>query len=65
MVLARAKHPVVLVRSAAEGDGGEVVVGLQDLGAAADPLLEFAFRAAAARGTVLRAVHARPVVPHS
>jgi nucleotide-binding universal stress UspA family protein len=66
-VLARAKHPVVMVRanerSAAEGDGGEVVVGLQDLAAEAEPLLEFTFRAAAARGTALRAVHAWELPP--
>ncbi|MDQ0779927.1 nucleotide-binding universal stress UspA family protein [Streptomyces aurantiacus] len=61
-VLAKAKHPVVMVRantrSAAEGDTGEVMVGLQELGTRAGPLLEFAFRAAAARGATLRAVHA-------
>ncbi|WP_151478291.1 universal stress protein [Streptomyces albicerus] len=66
-VLARAKRPVVMVRantrSAAEGDSGEVVVGLQDLGAQAGPLLEFAFRAAAARGATLHAVHAWDLPP--
>ncbi|WP_327394331.1 universal stress protein [Streptomyces phaeochromogenes] len=66
-VLAKAKHPVVMVRantrSAAEGDSGEVVVGLQDLGSQAGPLLEFAFRAAAARGATLRAVHAWDLPP--
>ncbi|MGW1024725.1 universal stress protein [Streptomyces sp. NPDC002577] len=67
-VLARAKGPVVMVRaheqSTAEHDGGEVVVGVQDLAEPAGPLLDFAFAAAAARGATLRAVHAwrlRPV----
>ncbi|WP_369029699.1 universal stress protein [Streptomyces adonidis] len=66
-VLARAKSPVVMVRpnarSAAEHDGREVVVGLQDLGDPAGPLLEFAFRAAAARGATLHAVHAPSLPP--
>ncbi|TPQ24171.1 universal stress protein [Streptomyces sporangiiformans] len=61
-VLARAKNPVVMVRakpgSASERDGGQVVVGLRDLSERPDRLLEFAFGAAAARGTALRAVHA-------
>lgn len=66
-VLARAKSPVVMVRanerSAAEPDGAEVVVALQDLGELAKPLLEFAFAAAAARGATLRAVHAWQLPP--
>lgn len=66
-VLARATSPVVMVRanarSAAEHDGGEVVVGLRDLGDAAGPLLEFAFTEAAARQAALRAVHAPDLPP--
>ncbi|WP_155060364.1 universal stress protein [Streptomyces blattellae] len=66
-VLARANSPVVMVRantsSSAGHDGGEVVVGLDDLGDPAAPLLEFAFASAAARGTALRAVHAPNLPP--
>ncbi|MDF3142922.1 MULTISPECIES: universal stress protein [unclassified Streptomyces] len=66
-VLARANSPVVMVRanarSAAKHDGGQVVVGLDDLGDPAAPLLEFAFDAAAARRTALRAVHAPSLPP--
>ncbi|GGK95741.1 universal stress protein [Streptomyces flaveus] len=66
-VLARANSPVIMVRanarSAAKHDGGEVVVGLQDLGDPAGPLLEFAFDAAAARRTALRVVHAPNLPP--
>lgn len=66
-VLARVNSPVVMVRanarSAAERDGGEVVVGLDDLGDPTAPLLEFAFAAAAARRTALRAVHAPNLPP--
>jgi nucleotide-binding universal stress UspA family protein len=66
-VLARAKGPVVMVRanerSAAEPDGGEVVVALQNLDESAEPLLEFAFAAATARGSTLRAVHAWSLPP--
>ncbi|MFF8633564.1 universal stress protein [Streptomyces pilosus] len=50
-------------RSAAEHDGGEVVIGLDDLGDPAAPLLEFAFAAAAARRTSLRVVHAPNLPP--
>lgn len=66
-VLARANSPVVMVRanarSAAKHDGGVVVVGLDDLGDPAAPLLEFAFDAAAARRTTLRAVHVPSLPP--
>jgi nucleotide-binding universal stress UspA family protein len=66
-VLARAMSPVVMVRanarSAAKHDGGEVVVGLQDLGDPAGPLLEFAFGAAAAREATLHVVHASNLPP--
>lgn len=66
-VLARANSPVVMVRanahSAAKHDGGEVVVGLDDLSDPPAPLLEFAFDAAAARRTALRAVHAPSLPP--
>ncbi|MFD7920829.1 universal stress protein [Streptomyces sp. NPDC059740] len=61
-VLGRAPCPVVMVRGAAEDDGraaadtGEVVVGVQETGAAADDVLAYAFEAAAARGAPLRAV---------
>ncbi|MFC8246218.1 universal stress protein [Streptomyces chartreusis] len=73
-VLARARVPVVLVRAhkpdavedvqAADEDGGEVVVGIQDRDEPAEELLEFAFPLAAARGATLRVVHAwsRPPV---
>ncbi|MFK4104241.1 universal stress protein [Streptomyces sp. NPDC019531] len=66
-VLARANSPVVMVRanarSAAKHDGGEVVVGLDDLGDPATALLEFAFDAAAARRTALRIAHAPNLPP--
>ncbi|WP_327720241.1 MULTISPECIES: universal stress protein [unclassified Streptomyces] len=66
-VLARANGPVVMVRanarSAAKHDGGDVVVGLDDLDGPAGPLLEFAFETAAARRTALRAVHAPSLPP--
>lgn len=74
-VLARAHVPVVLVRvhkpdavedaaQAADEDGGEVVVGIQDRDEPAEELLKFAFGVAAARGARLRVVHAwsRPPV---
>jgi nucleotide-binding universal stress UspA family protein len=65
-VLGRAACPVVLVRAAAGAEGGrtaddspyrEVVLGL-DVRFPYDEVLDFAFRAAAARGALLRAVHA-------
>ncbi|UUU19020.1 universal stress protein [Streptomyces sp. DSM 40750] len=66
-VLARVNSPVAMVRanarSAAKHDGGEIVVGLDDPGDPAAPLLEFAFDAAAARRTALRAVHAPSLPP--
>ncbi|MFI7413412.1 universal stress protein [Streptomyces sp. NPDC049627] len=71
-VLGLAPCPAVAVRAgdpaveagwahpaAAERD--EVVVGLQETRVAADPLLGFAFTAAAARGARLRAVRALPL----
>ncbi|MGV9854137.1 universal stress protein [Streptomyces sp. NPDC003442] len=62
-VLARATCPVVMVRanerSAAERPGDEVVVALQNLTEVPGPLLDFAFAAASARRTTLRAVHVR------
>ncbi|MGP4050168.1 universal stress protein [Streptomyces sp. 2A115] len=61
-VLARANGPVVMVRanarSAAKHDGGEVVVGLDDLSDPATSLLVFACAAAATRRTAVHAVHA-------
>ncbi|MGW6907079.1 universal stress protein [Streptomyces sp. NPDC054940] len=45
----------------AAADRDEVVVGLADSGAAADPLLEFAFAMAAPRGRHVRAVRALPL----
>ncbi|MBL1067712.1 universal stress protein [Streptomyces sp. 7-21] len=70
-VVAHAEGPVVLVRphgdvrggpepgsAARPEEGDEVVVGLGSLGAAADPLLSFAFTAARARGAAVRAVRA-------
>ncbi|MFD9903609.1 universal stress protein [Streptomyces sp. NPDC059063] len=66
-VLARAQRPVVMVRadprSAAEPASGDVVVGVQEPGELPEPLLDFAFGAAAARGTGLRAVHAPKLPP--
>ncbi|MEU6972020.1 universal stress protein [Kitasatospora aureofaciens] len=59
---ARCDVPVVLVRAAAQTqqagarDAAEVVVGI-DTRAPADEVVDFAFQEAAARGTVLRAVH--------
>ncbi|MBH5333450.1 universal stress protein [Streptomyces pactum] len=60
-VLRQARGPVVVVRGrepgAPERPGPEeVVVGVQETDEAGAPVLEFAFRAAAARGAVLRAV---------
>jgi nucleotide-binding universal stress UspA family protein len=62
-VIAHASNPVVLVRpvaleTPAVDEGDEVVVGLKDLGPAADGLLGFAFASAAARGAAVRAVRA-------
>lgn len=66
-VLARANGPVVMVRanarSAAKHDGREVVVGIDDLGDSAAPMLECAFDAAASRRTALRAVHVPSLPP--
>ncbi|GAA1926190.1 universal stress protein [Streptomyces sodiiphilus] len=64
-VLARAKHPVVLVRTEetrrAQGigapTGDDVLVGVDEFGEPAAKVLEFAFAAAAARGAGVRAVH--------
>ncbi|GGQ76583.1 universal stress protein [Kitasatospora griseola] len=58
-VAARCEVPVVLVRAAQPKPGeapGEVVVGI-DTRAPADAVVDFAFRAAEARGAVLRVVH--------
>jgi nucleotide-binding universal stress UspA family protein len=61
-VVAHAQRPVVLVRAGegedapAPGPGGGVVVGMK-LHGPCDELLDFAFRAAAAREAPLRAVH--------
>ncbi|WP_435210419.1 universal stress protein [Streptomyces sp. bgisy034] len=71
-VLGLAPCPTVAVRAddpaveagwghPAAADRNEVVVGVQEPGAAADPLLEFAFTAAATRGAGLRAVRAVPL----
>ncbi|MFI9201615.1 universal stress protein [Streptomyces sp. NPDC053048] len=61
-VIAHAAVPVVLVRTGWEppvaGGGGTVVVGIEPDGSY-DPLLGFAFAAAAARQAVLRVVHVR------
>ncbi|MER7877590.1 universal stress protein [Streptomyces solisilvae] len=60
-VLARATCPVVMVRaneqSATELPGDEVAVALSNLAKAPGSLLDFAFAAASARGSTLRAVH--------
>ncbi|WP_030576685.1 universal stress protein [Streptomyces anulatus] len=71
-VVARADRPVVLVRAGEQRDeeapcaeAASVVVGL-DLRRRCEEVLEFAFGAAALRGTVLRAVHCRSLpVPAS
>ncbi|RRQ86605.1 universal stress protein [Streptomyces griseofuscus] len=76
-VVARAERPVVLVRAGEEtGDAqrtepagrppgtGAVVLGL-DVDEPAEPLLEFAFDAAARHGAPLRAVHVWPEPPTS
>ncbi|WCH97204.1 universal stress protein [Streptomyces moderatus] len=62
-VTVRAGDPVVEAGwgHPAATDRNEVVVGVQEPGAAADPLLEFAFTAAAVRGAELRAVRALPL----
>ncbi|MEU9044919.1 MULTISPECIES: universal stress protein [unclassified Kitasatospora] len=55
-VLRRAACPVVLVRAGEEEADGAVTVGL-DLAHPADPVLAFAFEAAALRSAPLRVVH--------
>ncbi|MEU8849521.1 universal stress protein [Streptomyces sp. NPDC048564] len=71
-VLGLAPCPAVAVRAGdpaveagwdhpAAADRDEVVVGLAESGAAADPLLEFAFAMAAPRGRPVRAVRALPL----
>ncbi|MFE6052626.1 universal stress protein [Kitasatospora sp. NPDC056446] len=55
-VLRRAGCPVVLVRAGREEPDGPVTVGL-DLARPADPVLAFAFEAAALRSAPLRVVH--------
>ncbi|MFF7725491.1 universal stress protein [Streptomyces sp. NPDC008001] len=66
-VLRRAEAPLVLVRNPRgqelRPEGGEVVVGVQDLDEAAEPVLEFAFATAAARNARVRAVRAWSVPP--
>ncbi|KUJ68060.1 hypothetical protein ACZ90_22735 [Streptomyces albus subsp. albus] len=62
-VLRQAHGPAVVVRGAAASDpaesgADEVVVGVQEAGANAAPVLEFAFATAAAHGSPLRAVRA-------
>ncbi|MGV9356257.1 universal stress protein [Streptomyces misionensis] len=74
-VVARAEHPVVLVRAAEHPGGGPdpasgpgaprpVVLGV-DIDEPADALLEFAFRMAVRRTAPLKAVHAWPEPPPS
>ncbi|WP_329282209.1 universal stress protein [Streptomyces sp. NBC_01451] len=71
-VLGLAQCPCVTVRAGdpaveegwghpASADRDEVVAGIQELGPAADPLLEFAFTAAASGAARLRAVRALPI----
>ncbi|MEV5508212.1 universal stress protein [Streptomyces orinoci] len=60
-VIAHASRPVVAVREAGTGDG-PVVVGLGHEGPYG-PLLDFAFQAAAGRGTGVQAVGAEPTAP--
>ncbi|MFE3165272.1 universal stress protein [Streptomyces sp. NPDC059224] len=69
-VVARAEHPVVLVRAeppqeeAPRAVPGRVVVGLK-LNGSPDELLDFALHTAAARGVPLLAVHGRSVPLHA
>ncbi|MED7827188.1 universal stress protein [Streptomyces chiangmaiensis] len=71
-VVAHAERPVVLVRAMKDKEGrppaplatGRVVVALK-LHGPCDDLLEFSFRAAAAHGVPLRAVHGRSLPLHS
>ncbi|MGC0343158.1 universal stress protein [Streptomyces sp. SLBN-8D4] len=63
-VLGLARCPAVTVRAEDTDDDAEryeIVVGVQEAGAASDPLLEFAFTAAEARGARVRAVRALPL----
>ncbi|MGW0758468.1 universal stress protein [Streptomyces sp. NPDC002814] len=71
-VLGLAQCPTVTVRAddaaveaswghPAAADRNEIVVGVQELAPAADPLLEFTFTAAELRGASVRAVHALPL----
>lgn len=63
-VLGLARCPVVAVRAEDTDDDAEryeIVVGVQEAGAASDPLLEFGFTAAEARGARVRAVRALPL----
>ncbi|MEV0414912.1 universal stress protein [Streptomyces sp. NPDC050448] len=55
-VIARATRPVVLIRADADGERGDVVVGV-DLGGPDDAVVEFAFDAASRRAARLRVVH--------
>ncbi|MDT0345228.1 universal stress protein [Streptomyces litchfieldiae] len=60
-VIAHTRRPVVMVRSGTReraDEGDEVVVAIKDAGPAAQPLLDFAFTAAVARGATVRAVRA-------
>ncbi|MDH6514802.1 nucleotide-binding universal stress UspA family protein [Streptomyces sp. SAI-135] len=63
-VLGLARCPAVTVRANGSDDRTdryEIVVGVQEAGAVSDPLLEFAFTAAEARGQRVRAVRALPL----
>ncbi|MFS8197604.1 universal stress protein [Streptomyces sp. CWNU-52B] len=60
-VLARAERPVVLVPAGPAGR--DVVLGL-DLRVPADPVIEYAFTAAARRAANLRVVHGWSLPPH-
>ncbi|WP_020139542.1 universal stress protein [Streptomyces sp. 351MFTsu5.1] len=62
-VLGLARCPVVAVRAQDTDDAEryEIVVGVREAGAASDPLLEFGFTAAEARGARVRAVRALPL----
>ncbi|MGD3113036.1 universal stress protein, partial [Streptomyces sp. YGL11-2] len=61
-VLGRAQCPVVTVREEepSTGPGPEIVVGVQELGAEGNAVLDYAFTTATAHHTALRAVRARP-----
>ncbi|MFE7318764.1 universal stress protein [Streptomyces sp. NPDC057555] len=65
-VLGRARCPVVTVREdeTSVGPGPEVVVGVREMGAVRDAVLDYAFATAMVHGAGLHAVHAWPLADH-